>query len=463
MERSSRALKELGGRRVSETTVVGRDSSADSPGKDSRPYLVISGDSHAGPSMEHQLRPYCPKKHLEAFDEEVRELRAAESASPEQNAASNMSPLQNMIMSSRKSVPTPESVKQARAMTKACKGQQDPHERVRDMDADGVSADVIFAGGDNGEILPFVGHFLDAGHSGGASDDLKAVGGHIWNAWLADFISDEPERHVGVMQIPIWDIAAAVKEIEWAHEAGLRAVNLPAPRANLTPYTEPEYDPLWATCAALRVPILTHCGGGDPPLGVTGSMGRMMNRIELQWLSRRGLWQLIFGGVFERHPDLKFVLTEQGALWVPPTLLELDSAYLSQYHGETRAKLPNLPSEYWSRNCYLSGSFMAPFEAAIRHEIGLKNLMWGTDYPHAEGTWPRTRLAMRHCFADVPEADVRLMIGENALDVYDFDEAALRPIADRIGPVPDDLSNPLEESEFPEHRVAAFRVFGPYS
>jgi hypothetical protein len=89
--------------------------------------------------------------------------------------------------------------------------------------------------------------------------------------------------------------------------------------------------------------------------------------------------------------------------------------------------------------------------------------MWGSDYPHQEGTWPRTRLAMRNTFAGIPEPEVRMILGFNALAVYDLDEAALRAVAERIGPTPAELAVKPEPDELPDHTGAAFRVLGTYS
>jgi hypothetical protein len=165
---------------------------------------------------------------------------------------------------------------------------------------------------------------------------------------------------------------------------------------------------------------------------------------------------------------LHLVFTEQRVGWVPHTLRELDSVYLSDTQflagasTTTDHSLPRRPSEYWASNCYVAASFMAPFEAAMRHEVGVGNLLWGADYPHVEGTWPVTRLAMRNTFASVPEDDTRRILGENALDVYNLDLEVLRPIADRIGPTPEELSNPLAPDEFPPFRGAAFRQLGEW-
>src|SRR5262249_4679917 len=158
---------------------------------------------------------------------------------------------------------------------------------------------------------------------------------------------------------------------------------------------------------------------------------------------QRCLWYLILGGVFERHPSLRLVFTETAAEWIPVTLRELDSLYASRRASDFRKLLPRKPSEYWYDNCYAGVSFMAPFEAELRHASGINNLMWGRDYPHEEGTWPYPSLSMRHTFAGVPPEDARLLLGENAARVHGLDLAKLRTIADRIGPTVGELSVPI--------------------
>jgi predicted TIM-barrel fold metal-dependent hydrolase len=200
---------------------------------------------------------------------------------------------------------------------------------------------------------------------------------------------------------------------------------------------------------------------------------------EVFWLGRRAIPQLMFGGVFEHHPRLRLVLTEQRVGWVAETLNELESVYINATSLEQRAEalrlpapslltnpievkalVPRHPREYWATNCFISGSTLAPFEAAMRHEVGIRNLMWGSDYPHIEGTWPNTPLALRHAFADIPEEEARLILGENALGVYGLDRAMLRSVADRIGPLPEDLGVATTPSELPRLRSYAFRIGG---
>lgn len=453
------------------STVARSESEAARERAAGTPYLIVSTDSHVGPSLEKQLRPHCPKDYLERFDEFARALRYAREGGgrPADVPALDVPEHIRSVMATPRLPSSPDPKVRARETARqgawTCPGQQDPHVRLRDMDSDGVAADVIFAGGQNGEVLPFLswGGF-DQGPSG-VDVELRAMGAHIYNSWLAEFVSVAPERHVGAMQVAITDVAGAVREIEWGRAAGLGAVNLPAPQRDFAAHNDPSYEPFWSACEALELPLMTHVGAGDTPLGANGPMGRAMVQSEQHFLGRRALWQLVFSGVFERHPGLKLVFVEQRQEWVPGTLRHLDSVYehVLSSTPDVRRELPRRPSEYWATNCFIAGSFMAPFEAARRHEVGIHNLMWGTDYPHAEGTWPNTMLALRNTFAGIPEEDTRLILGENAVRVFGLDHAALRAVADRIGPTPEQLGKPLADEEFPLHRGFAFRRFGVVS
>jgi predicted TIM-barrel fold metal-dependent hydrolase len=435
------------------------------------PYLVVSADSHVGPSLD-RLRGYCPNANLQDFD-----AFAAETHAEIERV------MQARETAYRRGGDVPTGRKQALDMhrrTMACQGQADPDARLRDMDESGVAADVIFAGGQNNDVLPFYRNAFASGGAGGigpadVSPKLRSLGEHIWNRWMVDYVSVSPERLICAMQVPVYDVELAVREVEWGRRAGLRAVNFPAPRNDFPPYNDPVYEPFWSACEDLDLPLLTHVGGGDLP-NYPYSSGLLMDLAEHYWFNRRGIWHLIFGGVFERHPGLRFVLTEQRCSWVPAELAALDSIYtaavrLDALHPavmpppglvnaplyDLESVLPWRPSDYFATNCFIAGSFMAPFEAAMRHEVGCQNLMWGSDYPHMEGTWPNTRLAIRHALAGVPEDEARMIVGENALRVYGLAEEVLRPIADRIGPLPHDVAQPLQPEEFPTLRSLAFR------
>ncbi len=255
------------------------------------------------------------------------------------------------------------------------------------------------------------------------SPELAAVGMSIYNRWLADFVSEAPHRHVGLAYLPMWDVDAAIAEIEWAHEAGLRGVNFPAMRdGELPEYNRSVWEPLWSVCEERRMPLVTHVGAG------TGARYSKLEGVALlqyesgAFTSRRAVWWLIFAGVFERHPELKLVVTETPGNWFPSTAAELDALW-GFYEGKRDQpmnkmlidQVPRPPSEYMAQNVYYGASFASSFEVeeAVHHGLD-SQLMWGSDYPHIEGTFVYqegadmpsvTKLSLRNTFCGVAPAE----------------------------------------------------------
>jgi len=167
---------------------------------------------------------------------------------------------------------------------------------------------------------------------------------------------------------------------------------------------------------------------------------------------QRGYTHLIMGGVFERFPKLRYILTESGCSWAPRLMKQMDMMYMSWKAGAIGeidatkdAPLKELPSFYAKRNCWYGASFPGPREIDGRDTVGLDKICWGNDYPHYEGSYPYSRENMRMAFADVPEREVRMMLGENAAKLYGFDLEALRPAAAEAGITPELVRVPLDE------------------
>ncbi|WP_372514225.1 amidohydrolase family protein [Mycobacterium interjectum] len=212
------------------------------------------------------------------------------------------------------------------------------------------------------------------------------------------------------------------------------------------------WEPLWAACDEAGV-VVNHHGGNAGPNPTDGWGSSFAVWVyETHWFAHRALWHLIFSGALDRHPDLTVVFTEQGAGWIPATLDSLDVAAarygransaIARFAGPTAGSLSLKPSGFWARQCYVGASFMRPVECAERHRIGVEKIMWGSDYPHLEGTAPYTREALRHTFSCVPADEVAAMVGGNAAAVYGFDLDALAPLVDRIGPTVAEVAEPL--------------------
>ena len=163
------------------------------------------------------------------------------------------------------------------------------------------------------------------------------------------------------------------------------------------------------------------------------------------------MWHLILSGVFERFPKLKYVMTEQGVSWVKPTLDRMDTFWNQMVNtgrvGElgmtAEQMLPQKPSDYFNQNCWVGASFPAPSDAIAIKELGVGRVMWGSDYPHDEGTYPHTREALRNTFAGWDEQDLRNVLGKNAANVYRMDLQKLSSIANEHGPTLEELQQPL--------------------
>jgi predicted TIM-barrel fold metal-dependent hydrolase len=175
---------------------------------------------------------------------------------------------------------------------------------------------------------------------------------------------------------------------------------------------------------------------------------------EIEHYHKRPLLFLLLSGVFERFPRLKFVMTEAGCAWLPPLLERLDDTLQRVRDtgrvGELRFKpeqtLPRSATDYFRRSVWLGVSFpkLADAEAA-QQTLGIDKIMWGSDYPHDEGTFPYTTLALRQVFHDWPEADLRKVLAENAAGLYGFDLDALAGPASRLGPSVAEVAQPLTE------------------
>jgi predicted TIM-barrel fold metal-dependent hydrolase len=417
------------------------------------PLVIVSSDTHIGPLLEEQLREYCPAEHLEAFDAFATEVSAVHS----------------MLRAAMEANPS-------FARNQRTEGHFDPQARIRDLNYDGVAVEVIFHGSQNGQPIPFepFGAFL--GDFRNADFGMLGIGYRIYNRWLADFVSVEPERHVGLAHLPMWDVDAAVAELRWAREAGLRGVNFPAPKLHIEPYNNPVWEPFWAACDELGMTLCNHGGAGNPS-GVGHPGAAEIQTSELSTLSHVApMNQLIFGGVFERHPGVRLVLTELPGTWWPYVFNELDSIHLLHrdiYGPELLERVPRLPSEYGATNIFIGASFLARFEAAHAVDEGYaSNVIWGSDYPHAEGTFqmpaewdeePLTRVAMRHTFAGLGASDVADMLGRNAVRAYGLDPDAIGAVATRIGaPSYRDIDRPVSDIPSDGGRLA-FRQVGPWA
>ena len=219
----------------------------------------------------------------------------------------------------------------------------------------------------------------------------------------------------------------------------------------VAPLYDPVYDPLWSLCEELEIPVNAHGGTGSPDYG-TSPTAALLQISETAFYSQRPFVQFILSGVFERFPRLKFVMTEMGCAWIPPLLAQLDgmiasirdSGSIGELKYTKEHVLTRSATEYFHQNCWVGASQPGPADAAVRKSMGPDRFMWGSDYPHDEGTGPFTREHLRQVFHDADPAELQTVLAGNAAKLYEFDLAALQPIADQYGPTVAEIAEPLE-------------------
>ena len=394
-------------------------------------YLIISSDCHAGLPCE-EYRPYLDPAHLDAFDD----FLAERAANRNQALALNYDYIHEWESTNEEGL----------------RGAFDSEQRDKELDADGVSGEVIFPDSDaiTGMESPPFGAGLSAGAI--ADPELAFAGARAHNRFLADLVAQSPARRAGVALVPVsHDVERGVREAEWAAEHGLRGVMIPTMWHDRLPYNDPTYDRFWAACAANHLPVHTH--SGEAPRDEYGdNIGIYL--AEVYWwavapdvapaLLRRV--RAVPRPVVRRHGGGRVLgagpEVEVGRLprWRPHH--EEDGR--RSWRASSRSRRPSTSGPTSSsarRRCRPRRSGVATSSAAT-------SAMWGTDYPHPEGTWPHTAERLRRDFASVPVDDCQKLFGATAARVYGFDVDALRAIADRIGPTPEDLGqDPTRRSD----------------
>ena len=343
-------------------------------------------------------------------------------------------------------------------------GAGDPAIRKEMMDAEGISAEILLSGTQLG-ALPFFGSACGVHPAW-----LRTAGSFGYNRWAADFIATMPDRLFGVAEPgACHDMAATLAELEWAAAHGFVSVMAPGATFDdeLPPLYDARFDPFWAACVDLGLVLQVHAGWGSRQIPVKDwqnphSMGdgemtgghdfdRLMALMQVKGSpirlglqnARRPLWQLMAGGVFDRHPGLRLALTEIRADWVPDTLDHLTARF-----EDRRPPCRRSPREYFVDNVLVVPSSPHRSEVEMRHEIGVDQFGFGQDFPHWEGLWPNTLDWLRHAFHDVPEAEVQAILGANAIRFYNLPEAALAKVAGEVGPDIDDIlgDHPVDET-----------------
>ena len=285
-------------------------------------------------------------------------------------------------------------------------GGWDPAERLKDMDLDGVVAEVIYT------TLGFRQFWLtDAA--------LQRACFRVYNDWLAEYCIYAPQRLAGLAMVSLYDINEAVQELQRCAQMGLRGALIWCSPPAERPYSSPDYDPFWAAAQDLDLPLSLHSITGMGPesrLLVKEPIDRYLRSTILSHEVQRSLTVLIFSGVLERFPRLQFVSAENEVGWLTFFLQKLDQAQ-DEYRYLYPTPLKLKASEYFRRQVF--ATFIDdPVGVATRHFIGVENIMWSSDYPHTVSTWPHSQEVVARDLQGVPEEEAQKIIWDNAARLY---------------------------------------------
>ena len=282
-----------------------------------------------------------------------------------------------------------------------------PELRLQDQDLDGLQAEVLYGVLGAGSKIP---------------DREAAVEFYrIYNDWLSNFCSYNRKRFVGLASIPNHSVDAAVAETLHVAKLGLGGLDL-AFSHDMTPLWSPYWDPFWKAASEVNLAVHFHTIGPPrlppPPEDTPEEFKQAASATRIasfQLYMANVLGSVIHGGALERFPNLRIVLGESGIGWIPYVLVRMDYEFENRFRGRIPLKMK--PSEYWRRQC--RATFQDdPIGAKLLDDLGVENVMWGSDYPHVDGVFPDSQEYIKRQFSHLPGATQRKIICENAAKFY---------------------------------------------
>lgn len=293
-----------------------------------------------------------------------------------------------------------------------CKGSFLAEPRLKDMDTDHIDADVMYPG-----IMRYLERC--------ANGDVRLACARAYNEWMADFCKANPARLQGVGVVPLLDDNGgqnALQALKHARAVGLRSVFLSQKDPGM-PLHHPDADAFWAAAADYGMPISIHIhtvpfmrGIKPEYLALPGSKELMPTTVTFSMIEH--LSNLMFGGVFMRHPKLKIVLAEGGIGWIPAALERMDHVF-KVHRPYMGSPITELPSETYRKNCFATfGEDQAGLR--LRDMMGVHTILWASDYPHTDTTWPESKQTIDRMFEGISESDKRKIVSENAARLYGF-------------------------------------------
>ncbi|HEX2591347.1 MAG TPA: amidohydrolase family protein [Rhizomicrobium sp.] len=273
--------------------------------------------------------------------------------------------------------------------------------RLADQDKDGVGAEIIY---------PTVG-MLICNH---ADFDYKKACFEAYNRWLSEYCSIAPDRLYGMGQVSMRTPEDGVAELKAVKAMGFKGVMMPGDPA-VEDYDSPVYDKVWETAVELGLPLSFHIlttRGASQPRGP-----RINSFLSIIRGCQDIMGTLIYGGVFDRHPNLKIVCVEADAGWVPHYMYRMDHAYKRHRYWMKAPPLKRMPSEYFRENIYTT--FQDDYVAfQTKDLVNVRRLMWASDFPHSDSTWPNSQAVLDEQTKGLTEQERNWICHDNVAELY---------------------------------------------
>ena len=288
------------------------------------------------------------------------------------------------------------------------KGGLDPKLRVPDMDLDGITAAVLYP---TYVLRQFA-----------AEQDVQEACFRAYNDWIADYCKNAPKRLFSIPCLSVYDVKGAIKEMQRCHDLGLLGGmiwQVPDPKL---PLTSTHYDPLWAAAAEMGFPIHLHIlTGHNYKRHEAKGMEKIRGSVNIKTNDAvTSIYDLIWSGVFSRHPKLKVVMVEAEIGWMPFMLQQWDYYYKRNTkpgHPNEDFLIDRLPSEIFKDHVW--ATFMDDVVGAHMLKVwGADNCMWSSDYPHGNMTWPNSRAFLGRMIGDLPLETQKRLVCDNVVELY---------------------------------------------
>ncbi|MAG32341.1 MAG: amidohydrolase [Deltaproteobacteria bacterium] len=279
----------------------------------------------------------------------------------------------------------------------------DPKARLLIQDEENVAAEVIYPGA--GMVIC---HHPDVAYRKACFE--------AYNRWLAEFCATDPKRLIGIGPAALPSPEEGVRELEEIKRQGFKGVMLCGDPA-FDDYDQPSYDPIWQAATELGLPISFHILTGKESYGMAVRGPKVIQQIVTVRGNQNIIMMMVLGGVFERHPDLRLIMVESDAGWLPHFCFRMDHAWERHRWSMEIGQIQRPPSQYVDESIYVTFQD----DSSVRHVIDAVNterVMWASDFPHGDGTYPNSQKVAEAVTKGMTPEQSRAVVYGNAAALY---------------------------------------------